>query len=500
MSFNYKDYKLLYKDLSHLNTEDELVDHYINYGLNEGRKMYITDDDYKYINNIDWRNYIEQNHDLNIASESDAWKHWLTHGKKEGRKVIFKNEFQTKKPNKINISLKKTNDENDLQKLYDNLKIKYDKLSNSNKDLKHLKEQIENLKKIETSSRDKLSMLKKENQRMTNQNLNLKKTYEKVLKETNAIIKQNNRIENNIIIKEIHKLCSDIFNVLFFDQYSSYKVRELLFSPKTIYGLYYIKCIDNYIDIVKTQIFFLKKGLMKVSNKILVFITCYDENKCEELETLLSDNKFILFKTKNDLDENYAFNMYHKHLENDNYYLYYFNTCLTNKLCELDSKLDSKLVDKLDCELNCKLDGELYCKLDGKLNGKLNDGLYCKLDGELYSEKLETKLNNFLNFYTLKLFDLNIELLDKYDFIVSNINPVSKECFTRNFWWSKSSYLNKLKKIENTECDSYIMKCPDQNFLSFNKINQENDLLDLNELNELSRVDILSKSHHISKK
>jgi hypothetical protein len=38
-----------------------------------------------------------------------------------------------------------------------------------------------------------------------------------------------------------------------------------------IYGIYFICCINNYLDIVKEQLAILDKGLINVTTNVLVF-------------------------------------------------------------------------------------------------------------------------------------------------------------------------------------------------------------------------------------
>lgn len=78
-----------------------------------------------------------------------------------------------------------------------------------------------------------------------------------------------------------------------------------------IFGVYFICCINNYIDRVKEQLSVLEKGLIDVTSKLIIFITQYDQDKCGELDEILNKyEKLILVKTRDNLYEKYAINNY----------------------------------------------------------------------------------------------------------------------------------------------------------------------------------------------
>jgi hypothetical protein len=169
---------------------------------------------------------------------------------------------------------------------------------------------------------------------------------------------------------------------------------------KNIYGVYFICCIQHYLDIVKEQLYILNKGLLNKTTKLIIFITNYNETECVELDKLLNNEKFILIKSHENLYEKYAINNYKKYIENNDYYLYYFHT--------------KGLKDKND---------------------------------PLLHQMAERRI--ILNYYTLYMFNINIELLEIFDAIGINLSFYPKKHFSGNFWWSKSSYLNLLDNIND---------------------------------------------------
>jgi len=96
-----------------------------------------------------------------------------------------------------------------------------------------------------------------------------------------------------------------------------------------------------------------------------------------------------------------------------------------------------------------------------------------------------------LNFYTLEKYDINIKLLEHYDAIGCSMCLYPKKHFSGNFWWSKSSYINSLKNINdkylspemyilsNENC-KYISLASDTNSILFENyiFRNDNDILD----------------------
>jgi hypothetical protein len=170
---------------------------------------------------------------------------------------------------------------------------------------------------------------------------------------------------------------------------------------KPIYGVYFICCINNYLDVVKEQLLCLNKGLLTITSKIIIFITNYDEKNCVELDELLDDcEKFVLIKSRENLFEKYAINNYKNYINDVDYYLYYFHT----------------------------------------------KGLKNENDPHI---SIFSSRRQILNYYTLEMYNVNIELLENYDAVGCSLSLYPKKHFSGNFWWSKSSYLNLLQDIND---------------------------------------------------
>ena len=62
-----------------------------------------------------------------------------------------------------------------------------------------------------------------------------------------------------------------------------------------IYGVYFICCINHYLDIVHEQFDILEKGLLQETEKLIIFVTNFNENNVELdflLERFNQNNKF----------------------------------------------------------------------------------------------------------------------------------------------------------------------------------------------------------------
>jgi hypothetical protein len=87
MIFNWEYYLLKNIDLNNnnLKTEDEVLNHFNNFGIFEQR-LYCDISIF-----FNWQSYLKINLDLNnINNELDAWKHFLYYGKREKRNINYK--------------------------------------------------------------------------------------------------------------------------------------------------------------------------------------------------------------------------------------------------------------------------------------------------------------------------------------------------------------------------------------------------------------------------
>ena len=198
-----------------------------------------------------------------------------------------------------------------------------------------------------------------------------------------------------------------------------------------IYGVYFICCLNNYLEVIEEQMLLLQKGLLENTKKLIIFITKYDEND-EQLNQLLLkynvNDKFILVTSSDNPYEKIAINNYKKYIDDVDYYLYYFHT-------------------------------------KGVSRDKTNEWFrHC------------TSRRQILNFYTLEKYAVILKLLKSYDAVGCNSSFFPKKHFSGNFWWSKSSYLNLLNDIKDDQGylapEMYILSNNECNYISLsNKVN-----------------------------
>ena len=83
-NFDWEAYVSFYPDLSLITTATEAWDHWINYGKKEFRTYFDISEE-----TFDWKTYISENADLShISDKYTAWNHWINHGKLEKRKFF----------------------------------------------------------------------------------------------------------------------------------------------------------------------------------------------------------------------------------------------------------------------------------------------------------------------------------------------------------------------------------------------------------------------------
>jgi hypothetical protein len=185
---------------------------------------------------------------------------------------------------------------------------------------------------------------------------------------------------------------------------------------KNIYGVYFICCRNGYLDIVKEQLDIVNKGLLNVTKKLIIFITIYNDT-CVELDTLLKNydsSKFIIITTPENLFEKFAINNYKKYINDEDYYLYYFHT--------------KGIKDKNNPDIH------------------------------RYSS-----IRQILNYYTLEMYDINIELLEEYDAVGCSLSLYPKKHFSGNFWWTKSCYSKLLQNVNDNYLSPEMYILSDEN-------------------------------------
>jgi len=93
-----------------------------------------------------------------------------------------------------------------------------------------------------------------------------------------------------------------------------------------IYGVYFICCIGNYLDIVAEQMSTLERsGLFRKTERIFCFICLYSDDILPILEPYMS--KLTIISTAQNLYERFALDNFRAHVpRGSQYYLFYFHT------------------------------------------------------------------------------------------------------------------------------------------------------------------------------
>jgi hypothetical protein len=157
---------------------------------------------------------------------------------------------------------------------------------------------------------------------------------------------------------------------------------------RPIFGVFFICCIGNYLDIISEQIkCLIESKLYESSNTIYCFV-CQSTFEC--INYLSKYTKIKIIETKENLYEQFALNNMKKYLHGD-YYIYYIHS-----------------------------------------------------KGVTNNSKEVKDWTNMLNYFTINKWVLSIKLLKYYDTVGCNLNNFPKKHYSGNFWWSKSEHINKL--------------------------------------------------------
>lgn len=188
-------------------------------------------------------------------------------------------------------------------------------------------------------------------------------------------------------------------------------VEEECAYKRPIYGVYYIGCLGHYLSIVKEQMKCLvDSGLYNQTKKIIVFICCFNENDTSLLgiiEEYDTEKKCVLITTAENIYEKFAINNYQDHITEDLYYMYYFHSKAVTR--SVDSVFDRR--------------------------------------------------RKILNYYTLVLHKLNLELLETYDAVGCSLTTRPSLHFSGNFWWAKSEHVRTLPPAGNSYLDPEMYIC-----------------------------------------
>ena len=189
-------------------------------------------------------------------------------------------------------------------------------------------------------------------------------------------------------------------------------VNKSIYLNKKVYGVYFICCIGDYLNIVtQTLKKLIESELYNNTEKLICFV-CKQTPECIRL--LSNYNKIQIIATDENLYEKFAINNYKKYIFSDNYDLFYLHT---------------KSVS-------------------------YNSNQYC------------INLKDMHEYFTINKWRLNIELLKYYDCVGIHLKNYPKKHYSGNFWWTTSEHLNRLPNSIN---DGYLS--PEMYILDYVKTN-----------------------------
>ena len=202
---------------------------------------------------------------------------------------------------------------------------------------------------------------------------------------------------------------------------------------RKIYGIYFICCIGNYLDIIKEQLDILESsGLYDKTDKLFCYISLYNINDTKLNELIIKYSKIQLITEETNVYEKFAINNYKKYIQDligeEEYYLYYFHTKGVTK--EKDSIFQMR--------------------------------------------------RQILNYYILNNFEISLNLLEIYDCVGCSLLKYPKLHFSGNFWWSKSEYLNTLNdEISQNYLapEMYVCSNPDGKFISLSQHSNDGNVI-----------------------
>ena len=217
------------------------------------------------------------------------------------------------------------------------------------------------------------------------------------------------------------------------------KLESSYVKIRPIYGVYFICCLNNYLNIIKNQLNILVKSELYENTDILLCFVCNETKECIDL--LKKYNKIKIISTTENLYERFAINNFKKYIK-DNYYIYYIHS--------------KSITRKHQCY---------------------------------------TDWTNLCNYFTITKWRLSIELLYYYDSVGTNLKNFPKKHYSGNFWWSKSEHINKLEDIDIQYLSSemYILSYMKTNYVSIyqsytNHGNTNYDIKLYNNINDLNLI------------
>jgi hypothetical protein len=223
------------------------------------------------------------------------------------------------------------------------------------------------------------------------------------------------------------------------------KYEIINYEERSIYGIYFICCIGNYIKIIEEQLnLLLYSGLFDKTKKIICYICNYNANDAELIKLFYNYfTKVEFYSTSENLYEKFAFNNFKKHLPQEPYYCYYMHTKGVSK------PESSHIVQR----------------------------------------------RSILNFYTILKYEISLKLLKYYDAVGVTLFRYPKTHFSGNFWWTKSEHLCTLPDLigdKYLEPEMYICSNSFGKYIGLSKEENTFESSDINHHYHLSDEEIIN--------
>lgn len=247
--------------------------------------------------------------------------------------------------------------------------------------------------------------------------INQKQKLNKMPTRLQKYINKNKEPDKQILFEEVRP----------YDKIKSQNLMHL--APPTIYGVYYICCMGNYKEIIEEQMESIQRsGLYAKVKTIFCFICQFQQDVMDVLEPYMSKLKII--STTENLYERYALENYQSHIPATTrvYYMFYFHT-------------------------------------------------------KGVSRPLKTifhQTRKCLDYFILERHELCIFWLNhSYDAVGVSLSLYPKLHFSGNFWWAKSTHMNRLpNKIVGGYYgpEMHVCSVPDGKYISICQTTNNGDI------------------------
>jgi hypothetical protein len=187
-------------------------------------------------------------------------------------------------------------------------------------------------------------------------------------------------------------------------------------KEKNIFGVYYIYCENNWKDVVTEQIQTIyNSNILSFTKKLYVVISYKEQEELDFIQKQFNSENIKFYSIKNNLQFEFP-----------------------------ALKLIKQICEKYVCNI-------FYMHTKGTGISEKNMYFYHGSTDIKHLQSCVRDWRHFMEYFLLYKAKENILLLEKYDACGVNLIDTPKKHFSGNFWWSKSSYINKLQNIDTID-------------------------------------------------